>query len=88
MLLTNTLQLCGSIDYNTFEIEINPTINGINFGVMNGSLADSICVKINLSTTKGELRVYLKNGNEVWTRVDIAMNVGPRFEGDYKLITM
>ncbi|PTD02140.1 hypothetical protein FCULG_00012138 [Fusarium culmorum] len=72
--------LTGYVDKNTLDVGISPVITGINAGNITGNLKDGVAVNVDLTTTKGETRLYLKNGNEVW--VDLNLNIF--FSGNYE----
>ena len=62
-------------------------MNGINIDNIHGNLKDGVGLKVNLNTAKGEVRLYLKNGNEFWTHHDIKIIFDGSFDGDYKILT-
>ena len=62
-------------------------ITGINVDNIYGTLREGFILKINLHTTKGETRLYLKNGCEVWTHIDLKIIFDGHYEGDYKLFS-
>ncbi|KAM0348546.1 hypothetical protein ACHAP4_010801 [Fusarium culmorum] len=82
------IKLSGYVDTDTFEITMNPNINGINAGDINGNLKDCVVLKINLFTAKGETRMYLKNGNETRVHLDLKITFDGHFEGDYKIMAL
>ncbi|KAF5679235.1 hypothetical protein FHETE_976 [Fusarium heterosporum] len=77
----------GYFDTNTFEIGLSPAIAGLNVGIIYGNLKDGVNLKIDLDYYKGLTRFYLKNGNEVWTHLDVKVSFDGHFEGDYKIFT-
>ncbi|KAF4448895.1 hypothetical protein F53441_7757 [Fusarium austroafricanum] len=77
----------GCIDLNTYEIKITPTYNGIQAGTLDGSLKDGMGINLDLFTAKGSQRWYLKNGNEIWTNLDIKIVFDGSFQGDYKIMS-
>ncbi|OBS23070.1 hypothetical protein FPOA_03633 [Fusarium poae] len=79
------INLSGYVNTNTYEIGVSPTINQVNAGNIYGNLKDGVNLKINLFTTKGQLRLYLKNGNELWVHPDIKITFDGSYEGDYKI---
>ncbi|KAF5228932.1 hypothetical protein FAUST_10731 [Fusarium austroamericanum] len=82
------MKLSGYVDTDTLDITINTNINGINSGDIKGNLKDGVCLRINLYTSKGETRLYLKNGNETWVHLDLKIVFDGHYEGDYKIITI
>ena len=80
-------QVSGYVDTDTFEMAASVSIAGINIGNVYGSLKDGIGIKIDLFIAKGEIRFYLKNGNELWVHVDIKITFDGSFDGDYKIFS-
>ncbi|KAM3081194.1 hypothetical protein ACMFMG_005149 [Clarireedia jacksonii] len=72
-------RITGYVDTNTYEIGVSVSIIGITVGNIYGNLKDGVGLRINLFLVKGELKFYLKNGNELWIRVDIDI----KFDGGY-----
>jgi hypothetical protein len=64
------------------------SIAGINVGNIYGNLNDGVVLKVNLLVASGEIRFYLKNGNEVWVHLDVKIVFDGNYEGDYKIITI
>lgn len=60
----------------------------VYIGIIEGSLKDGVNVKLNLSQEKGELRFYLKNGNEVWIHTDVQITFNGDYQTDYKLLSI
>ncbi|CAG1962897.1 unnamed protein product [Fusarium graminearum] len=85
---THISQLSGYVDTDTFEITINPNINGINAGDINGNLKDGVALNVDLYTAKGRTTLYLKNGNETWVNLDLKIIFDGSFHGDYKIMTL
>lgn len=85
---THISQLSGYVDTDTFEITINPNINGINAGDINGNLKDGVVLNVDLYTAKGRTKLYLKNGNETWVSLDLKIIFDGSFQGDYKIMTL
>ncbi|CAF3445963.1 unnamed protein product [Fusarium graminearum] len=82
------IKLSGYVDTDTFEITINPNINGINAGDINGNLKDGVVLNVDLYTAKGRTKLYLKNGNETWVSLDLKIIFDGSFQGDYKTMTL
>ncbi|OHF03194.1 hypothetical protein CORC01_01578 [Colletotrichum orchidophilum] len=70
-LLVNATEITGCIDINLFEVGLTISIASINIGNIFGNLKDGVTLKVNLLSAKGEIRVYLKNGNKVWVHLDV-----------------
>ncbi len=81
-------QVVGYVDTDTFEIGVSVTVVGVNVGNVYGNLKEGIVLKIDLFVVKGEIRFYLKNGNEVWIGLDIKVTFDGSFSGDYKIISI
>lgn len=64
------------------------SILGINVGNIFGNLKDGVGVKVDLFLAKGSIKIYLKNGNEVWVHLDIKVKFDGSFDGDYKILTI
>ncbi|KAM0535745.1 hypothetical protein ACHAQF_006327 [Verticillium nonalfalfae] len=77
----------GYIDTDTFEIGISVSILGINVGNIYGNLKDGVGLNIDLFLAEGSIKLYLKNGNEVWINVDVSVKFDGSFQGDYKIIS-
>jgi hypothetical protein len=84
---TNISQITGYVDTNTFEIGVSISIVGINVGNIFGNLKDGVGLDINLFVAKGSIRLYLKNGNELWVHLDVSVTFDGSFSGDYKIIS-
>ncbi|CAJ0538541.1 Ff.00g066020.m01.CDS01 [Fusarium sp. VM40] len=82
------IKITGYVDTNTFEIGVSISIVGINVGNIFGNLKDGVGLKVNLFVAKGEIRIYLKNGNEIWVHLDIKVTFDGSFEGDYKILSI
>lgn len=61
---------------------------GINIGTLSGNLHDGITLKVNLIAVKGELRFYIKNGNELWLHVDLKVVFDGSYNDDVKIISL
>jgi hypothetical protein len=80
-------QITGYLDTSTFEIGVSISIVGINVGNIFGNLKDGVGLKVNLFVAKGEIKLYLKNGNELWVHIDVSVTFDGSFEGDYKILS-
>ncbi|KAJ4246577.1 hypothetical protein NW762_013518 [Fusarium torreyae] len=77
----------GTLNLDTFEIKVNLDYVGIRAGTVQGNLKDGLGVNIDLFAARGEQKFYLKNGNELWTYVDIRVTFDGLFSGDYKIFS-
>ncbi|KXJ88050.1 hypothetical protein Micbo1qcDRAFT_178685 [Microdochium bolleyi] len=82
------VKITGYINTDTFELGLSPVIAGISTGNVYGDLRQNVELRINLATTQGTTRFYLKNGNELWISVDVKVNFGGNTVGDYKIISL
>ncbi|KAH8780075.1 hypothetical protein F5883DRAFT_517030 [Diaporthe sp. PMI_573] len=82
------VKVTGYVDTNTFEVGLTISIAGINVGNIYGNLNDGVGLKVDLLVASGEIRFYLKNGNEVWVHLDVKIVFDGKYEGDYKIITI
>jgi hypothetical protein len=64
------------------------TVVGVNVGNVYGNLNDGVVLKINLFVVKGEIKFYLRNGNEVWVHLELKITFDGHYEGDYKILTL
>ncbi|KAH7035694.1 uncharacterized protein B0I36DRAFT_382351 [Microdochium trichocladiopsis] len=81
------VQLSGYVSTDTFALAYSPTIAGINLGTIYGNLKDGVAVNADLKTVKGQIKTYLKNGNEIWNYIDIQIAYNGSYQGDYKIMT-
>lgn len=63
-------------------------VAGISLGNLYGQLQDGVGVKVDLLVVKGEIKFYLKNGNELWTYLDISISFDGSYNGDYKIVSL
>ncbi|GIJ91918.1 hypothetical protein Asppvi_010893 [Aspergillus pseudoviridinutans] len=80
--------IAGYVDTTTYEASVSVSVIGINIGTLSGNLQDGITLKVNLIAAKGELRFYLKNGNEVWLHVDLNIIFDGEYNDDVKIISL
>ncbi|PKX95365.1 uncharacterized protein P174DRAFT_511144 [Aspergillus novofumigatus IBT 16806] len=78
----------GYVDTSTYGASVAVAVIGINIGTLTGNLEDGITLKVNLIAVKGELRFYLKNGNEVWLHVDLNVLFDGDYNDDVKIISL
>ncbi|KAE8158548.1 hypothetical protein BDV40DRAFT_304121 [Aspergillus tamarii] len=80
--------LVGYIDTSTLEAGIRLEVFGAHILNLFGNLKDGIVGRIDLFLAKGEIRLYLKNGKEVWLRYDVNVRFDGHFQDDIKLLTI
>jgi hypothetical protein len=61
---------------------------GITIGSFGGNLKDGLGISVNLIAIKGKIRLYLKNGNEVWINISLHPLFGPGFDIDKMLFKL
>lgn len=72
---------------HTYEMKILPILSGFKVGILEGDLKDGFSLKLKLNKTVGGLKIYIKNGNEIWTRLDLrAAPDNTSHRGDFKLL--
>ena len=49
---------------------------------------DGLVIKVDLTAVKGEVKFYLKNGNEVWVGVKLSVIFDGKYETEAKIITI
>ncbi|KAK3934644.1 hypothetical protein QBC46DRAFT_426506 [Diplogelasinospora grovesii] len=82
------VNIVGYVDTDTFEVGVSVTVAGINVGAIYGNLKDGVILKINLLVVKGQIKLYLKNGNEVWINLSLKITFDGSYSGDYKIVTI
>lgn len=60
------------------------SVLGIKLGSFYGNLKDGLVINIDLFLAKGSIKFYLKNGNELWVRVDLDV----KFDGSFNQDTL
>ncbi|KAE8420293.1 hypothetical protein BDV36DRAFT_293426 [Aspergillus pseudocaelatus] len=78
----------GYVDPNTFKIVVAPVVNQVYFGTIQGDLRDGLSVRFDLSSSRGQLRFFLKNGNEVWIDLNMQIQFGGYFERQWKFLSI
>ncbi|EGX93686.1 hypothetical protein CCM_01955 [Cordyceps militaris CM01] len=82
------VKVTGYVDTTNWEIGVTVSIMGIDLGTVYGNLRDGVVLNVDLFLAKGQVRFYLKNGNEVWVHLSVEIRFDGKFEGDYKIITV
>ena len=63
------------------------SVLGIKLGSFYGNLKDGLVINIDLFLAKGSIKFYLKNGNELWVRVDLDVKFDGSFHQDAKILS-
>lgn len=66
---------------------MNITVLGISLGNIYGSLEKGVGVTIDLYLASGEIKLYLKNGNEVWIHYDVKVKFDGEYQGDKEIFS-
>jgi hypothetical protein len=69
------------------EIGVYVTVANINLGAFYGSLISTVTVNIKLDGSEGYVLFYLKNGNEVWTIVNVSGHFHSHLKKEIKIMT-
>ncbi|KAH6689181.1 hypothetical protein F5X68DRAFT_189908 [Plectosphaerella plurivora] len=79
-------QIYGYVDTNTLVAYLDISVVGLRIGHIYGNLKQGLGIEVDLHLAKGGINVYLKNGNEVWVRLDLDVTIlGTKYEEDYKI---
>lgn len=71
-------------------MKILPILSGFKVGIFEKHLIeDGFVLKSDLNKTKGELTIYVKNGNEIWTHLGLqTIPDHTSHVGDFKLFVI
>jgi hypothetical protein len=67
---------------------VDASVLGISLGSFNGNLKDGLVIKVDLFMVKGEVRFFMRNGNEVWVGLKLSVTFDGKYETEAKLITI
>ncbi|WKT53670.1 hypothetical protein QSH57_004254 [Fusarium oxysporum f. sp. vasinfectum] len=77
----------GYVNPTTFGITVSVDVSGINLGTLRGDLKNGgLMINLNLFVANGEIKLFLKNGNEVWIRLHLKVTFDGTFDKEVKLI--
>ncbi|KAI1076665.1 hypothetical protein F5B20DRAFT_584085 [Whalleya microplaca] len=79
-------EIQGWVDVSSLAIFATVSVLGINIGTINGNLNDGVSIKVDLKAASGEIRLFLKNGHELWVGVDVKVIFGQHYHGEWKII--
>jgi len=82
------MQVVGYVDTSTLEIGVEVDVFGAKVLQMFGNLKDGVVGRIDLFLAEGEIKFYLKNGNEVWVHLHLSVKFDGTFDQDVKLFTI
>ncbi|PYH52425.1 uncharacterized protein BO96DRAFT_401907 [Aspergillus niger CBS 101883] len=82
------VKVIGYIDTNSLEVGVRVEVFGAHIFNLYGNVREGVVGKIELFLAKGEIRLYLKNGNEVWLHYDIEVSFDGHFKDDVHLLTI
>lgn len=85
---TNLFQMTGTVNTIKYTISVDITILGISLGGFHGDLKKGLSIKVNLVAVSGEVKFYLRNGNEVWVWLELKVIFGGTYNTEAKLITI
>jgi hypothetical protein len=83
------VKLSGWVDLATFDVALKATVVGITIGdSIRGNLKDGVNIKLNILVATGAIKLYLKNGNDIWVNLNVKVTFDGAFQGDYKILTI
>lgn len=59
---------------------------GIDIGTFSGNAKDGIIININLFAVSGTIRLFMKNGNELWGHIHLTPIIGPVLDEEFLII--
>ncbi|KAF8538095.1 hypothetical protein BDD12DRAFT_742571, partial [Trichophaea hybrida] len=78
----------GYVDTSSFEIGVTISVAGIKIGTFFGNLKVGLVIKIDLFVAQGQIKFYLKNGNEVWVFLEVKIKFDGNYHTDAKILTL
>ncbi|PYI15982.1 hypothetical protein BO99DRAFT_435886 [Aspergillus violaceofuscus CBS 115571] len=81
------VKVLGYVNPKKFAIRVQVSVYGAKLLNLTGDLRRGICGKINIKFAKGSICFFLKNGKEVWVKLDLKATVGGHFK-EAKLLTL
>ena len=84
--LTDADQITTNIDIPKKEFCVTLSVVGISLGKFCGSFDNGFSIDVNIFVAKGSVRFYVKNGNQLWVRVDLDVTFDGGYHQDAKII--
>ncbi|EGY23370.1 uncharacterized protein VDAG_04808 [Verticillium dahliae VdLs.17] len=81
------VNIIGYVDAYTLETGVIISVLGISLGDIVGNLKDGVVLNIELFLAVGAIRLYLKNGNEIWVALNIRVKFNGWYYSHYKIIS-
>ena len=81
------MQIKGYVDTTKREAHVEIIVAGITIGTFDFKLKDGLTIKINLLAVTGEIRFYVKNGNELWVHIELKVLFDGQWNEDAKIIS-
>ncbi|RAH67548.1 uncharacterized protein BO66DRAFT_430538 [Aspergillus aculeatinus CBS 121060] len=82
------VKVLGYVNPKKFAIRVQVSVFGAKLLNLTGDLRRGICAKINIKFAKGSICFFLKNGKEVWVKLDLKATVGGHYKKEAKLLTL
>lgn len=91
--LTPHTQIKGTLntDMPTLAAKITvkvPLLPEITIGTVNGHLKDGISVNVNVAVVKGSVTFFMKNGKEVWVKLELTSKLFPPINRQFRIIAL
>ncbi|KAH7110122.1 hypothetical protein B0J11DRAFT_599674 [Dendryphion nanum] len=81
-------RIVGYVVTETWEIGVEVYVLGIRVGNFYGNVKTGLVINVNLFLVKGSIKFYLKNGKEIWARIDLDVKFDGSVHQDVKLLTV
>lgn len=87
------LELKGTIDTDTLNVDVAlyatlPVLGNLKLAEASGNLNDGVTLTFNAAVASGTVKLYLKNGNEVWLQFNVSTLLATSVQGDVKVLTL
>ncbi|MCJ1260670.1 hypothetical protein MMC22_000532 [Lobaria immixta] len=81
------LNVAGYVDTSSLEIGVEVSILGITLGSFSGNLNDGVMINLDLLLAKGSVKFHLKNGKELWVRIDVDVQFDGKYHEDLEIFS-